>query len=1196
MLKPYSISSKFLLIAFYSIICAAGFSQKVFERKYKTGEVQSILSNSSQKNISQSLSGPFIIPVVFHIISSDPTAITDQQIKDAVQDLNDAFAHGGPYASGSPGANTGITFCLARIDPDGGISSGITRTQSVLTDFDQDIEDDKLKKLVSWNTSQYCNIWLVDSVRNEYYTNFGCGNWARKFNRPYASFLPGGNYLDGIVATGFSSPLAALMGSYLGLLPTFVYGSCANNNCDTDGDGICDTPPASGPATTCTGFQNSCSTDTISGLKTDMPDLISNFMSFTAQGYCTRSFTEGQATKMRNTLAGARSSLLAQNKCDPPCSENITASFTRDNWLPVPGDQIHFTASATGGSNYQWSVDGVVAGSNSATFTQSFSQKGFHKVSLKVYNSNPGCFASYSDSVFVSCGVLARFTPDKRTIASKDQIMIDSIFFTNRSVNATSYQWWVSNNTGMDPQVISTGFNLSQIFHSPGTYSLWLVASNGSCIDTTEKFNFNVFDPTADGTVSFQDVVCYENTKVKVSISVCNNGYVSVPAGTPVTFYDDDPASGKANKINPVYNLPTEVPGKCCISYSTILDIGRPGLNQLYAVFNDNGSTNPVVLPNTSLPEINFKNNTGFVNNFQFRAKVNPPTATLEPGDTLQLSGSGGPGVVSSYLWSSSQGLSCTDCANPVFIAGKIDVTKKMIATTNYGCIDSAISEIKVPIADDYKIQIDSIECIKNDSALIAFTICNDFKRGVVPDGLKVSFYYGDPSTDSAHLLQPVYTVISDNQGKCLSFRGNFANVQPGSIFAVVNDNSLQAPVHLPADSLYLEKDYSNNTSSFQYQPGQIILQPADTTIHVNQSFVITIKSTIFDPASTIWDPGPGYTLSCVDCISPLVTATNNGTVTMHTNNQYGCRLAGTTQIHIIPPDFTGKILETHCYTNDSLLVKFLLCANNGFDSLAGGIPVSFYDGNWGGQSKLLEPGFSTSQTTSGNCDSFSTTIKAPKSGNLTMVVNDKGLDNSSSPEKEFDETDYSNNSSTVAIVPFSATILPSDTTVGRFMPVTLHFEVSGGELSTFNWTPAEFLSCTNCAETVVTPPHSIQYELEVQNEYSCTAKAHAQINTFSGGRVNIPNAFTPNGDGRNDVFYIIGSQDIKIVKEFSVYNRWGQAVYRASNFPANDPGFGWNGLVNGRPASAQAYVYLAIIEFTDGTQQIFKGSVVLIL
>ena len=75
------------------------------------------------------------VPVVFHVISKNPAAITDLQIVNAVNDLNQAFSHTGIYAAG-PGANTGISFCLAQVDPIGGITNGITRTISDLGDMD----------------------------------------------------------------------------------------------------------------------------------------------------------------------------------------------------------------------------------------------------------------------------------------------------------------------------------------------------------------------------------------------------------------------------------------------------------------------------------------------------------------------------------------------------------------------------------------------------------------------------------------------------------------------------------------------------------------------------------------------------------------------------------------------------------------------------------------------------------------------------------------------------------------------------------------------------------------------------------------------------------------------------------------------------------------------------------------------------
>ena len=90
-------------------------------------------------------------------------------------------------------------------------------------------------------------------------------------------------------------------------------------------------------------------------------------------------------------------------------------------------------------------------------------------------------------------------------------------------------------------------------------------------------------------------------------------------------------------------------------------------------------------------------------------------------------------------------------------------------------------------------------------------------------------------------------------------------------------------------------------------------------------------------------------------------------------------------------------------------------------------------------------------------------------------------------------------------------------------------------------------------------------------------------------------NKHVTKGDGLNDIFYILGSKDIRLVKEFAIYNRYGGKVFAKSNFPANDPAYGWNGNINGTHGDLGTYVYFAIILFNDGSQQEYKGTVILI-
>jgi gliding motility-associated-like protein len=1132
------------------------------------------------------------IPVVFHIISQNPGAITDAQIINAVADLNDAFAHTGIYGSG-PGANTGISFCLAQIDPNGGNTNGITRTVSVLGDFDVDIEDGRMKNLVYWDPKAYCNIWLVDGLQSEIYPMYRCGAWTRMKESGYATTLYGSGYKDGIVATSFGTQLAHEMGHYLSLLHTFTIGNCTNNNCNTDGDGVCDTPPTAVFGGSCASPQNSCSSDTISGFAVDVADLNANFMSYST---CTNMFTDGQGKKMRDLLAGPRNSLLAVDKCNKLCSENILAGFTRDNWFPSTGSTINFTSTSTGGSTYQWTVDGVVAGGNSPNLVYSFPVNGKFAVTLKVYNGDPACYATYTDYIIVSCGVMARFYPDKRIIASKAPFLLDSILFTNRSVNATSWQWLMSNNKGMAEQVVSTSFHLNYVFDSSGTYAVRLIASNGPCADTTEYFNFNVEDPVIDGTVGLTSVECFQQTKIKLSVYVCNSGYATIPSGVPISFYDADPRTGFANKLDTTFILPDSILGQCCGKlYNIILDIKRIGLNTLYAVFNDNGNSIPWKLPNTLIQEKNFDNNIGSVTGFKFKVSIVPPSATMEPGDTLALIGQGTPGSIATYDWSTAQYISCTTCASPVFIAEEnSEATKKLIAVSTNACIDSAFTVIKVPPADDFTVTIDAIECSKNDSLRATFTICNQFKRGTIPKGLKLSFYNADPASPSAQLMNPVFTVPIDVLNKCATYTHVFKGVGAQKIFAVVNDKG-GVPLVLPNDTVSLEKDYTNNTTSFSYLPETVVLSPVDTTVIRMQPVTMKITSAIYNPASVTWLPDAPYTLSCVNCLAPVVQAKDSAMVKMQMLNPYGCLIRGEAKIKIIPPDMTIEIKDTRCYSNDRTLVKFRICMNNGYDSIFKGIPVSFYDGDpSAGNPQLLGNDFRTKRDYLVNCDTFSAVINTPANGIVYAAINDKG-GGGAFPDKVSAETDYSNNLSNYFTQPFTVNLLPADTTIYRSASVQLRATYQGGVMSSAGWSPSTWLSCTNCLDPVAKPPFTQQYIISVTNEYACIAKDTALIKTYTDGKVNIPNAFTPNGDGKNDIFYVLGSLDIKQVREFAIYDRYGQKVFSANNVPANNPVYGWNGIVNGKSGGSGTYVYYITIDFADNSSQSLKGTITLI-
>jgi gliding motility-associated-like protein len=268
---------------------------------------------------------------------------------------------------------------------------------------------------------------------------------------------------------------------------------------------------------------------------------------------------------------------------------------------------------------------------------------------------------------------------------------------------------------------------------------------------------------------------------------------------------------------------------------------------------------------------------------------------------------------------------------------------------------------------------------------------------------------------------------------------------------------------------------------------------------------------------------------------------------------------------------------------------------NNNYDSVYANIPVSFYDGNPANGARLLQPVFYTPQLQQGQCYTYTTKISAPLTNQIHAVVNDKGSGRTTTPAKIYNETNYTNNSAQATYTPFRVNINPSDTFIQRLTSILLTPQAQGGTLSKFLWKPAQFLSCTSCATPLVTPQYTTRYELLAQNENFCTDTAIALVRTHIEKSVFVPDAFTPNKDQLNDRLYVLAGPDATIVKDFGIFNRWGQRIFLMQNVAPNNPAFGWNGKINGQDAATGTYVYFVTMAFADGSQQTFKGTVVLI-
>ena len=89
----------------------------------------------------------------------------------------------------------------------------------------------------------------------------------------------------------------------------------------------------------------------------------------------------------------------------------------------------------------------------------------------------------------------------------------------------------------------------------------------------------------------------------------------------------------------------------------------------------------------------------------------------------------------------------------------------------------------------------------------------------------------------------------------------------------------------------------------------------------------------------------------------------------------------------------------------------------------------------------------------------------------------------------------------------------------------------------------------------------------------------------------NSPTGFSPNGDGLNDVYHLVGLKYRNLV-DFRIYNRWGQQVFYTANFKD-----GWDGTFNGVPQDVGTYFYTVIVSRPggDGENVVYKGELTLI-
>ena len=150
------------------------------------------------------------------------------------------------------------------------------------------------------------------------------------------------------------------------------------------------------------------------------------------------------------------------------------------------------------------------------------------------------------------------------------------------------------------------------------------------------------------------------------------------------------------------------------------------------------------------------------------------------------------------------------------------------------------------------------------------------------------------------------------------------------------------------------------------------------------------------------------------------------------------------------------------------------------------------------------------------------------------------------------------------------------------------NFPVAG-----YQFSPEGLIECmADCDVVSFVPPQTLHLRAVAQSTEGCVASDSVLITVIQKRDVYVPSAFSPNGDGVNDVFTVFSEESrVAGVARMEVFDRWGGLVYSGSGLPINDLSVGWDG----EDAPAGVYVYVVEVTFLDGFSQRFSGSVSLI-
>lgn len=819
---------------------------------------------------------------------------------------------------------------------------------------------------------------------------------------------------------------------------------------------------------------------------------------------------------------------------------------------------------------------------------------------------------------------------------------------TSKTVTSTALRTWQWDFGDGQSVTNTTGGSVTHQYSNPGTYSVRLTVTDASGCTTTTSRTANARGPKAafnasglfvpnvplNTTVTFyNNTVSWYSSSVNYSWDYGDgntstnyqgaNKYTS-PGTNTVTLIATDPSIPCADTARQVINVKDFnaaftftttflTSSSSCPPVMVRINNLSVGFTRLKWDFGDGTVSEGVYYPSHTYNKPGTYKITlytygynGLTGTYKDSVVVKAPTVQLAADplqgcSSLNVSLQASAENASAYTWDFGDGtVSATQSSPASYNYSKPGVYyPKLIVRDEAGCRTS--SELTDPVVvDDLRVAIKGVPSLMCDSVLIPFTseVTSiaadrlqkaltykwDFGTGNPADTanvknapfrytrpgtytvrLKVTSPYGcvKETTETVTVLQKAKGTITGDEQACeggsVQFTGTSlvsGNLQWKWVFGNGATASSQA---VPAQLYTTPGTYNvqlviNNGGCYDTAIHTLAVHPKPViTLNPRQALVCegsALQLSASGGSTYAWTPATGLDnpAAANPTASPLVTTTYKVSVT----TQYGCSRTDSVALRVAPRIDVKATADTY------------ICQGEGVQLAATGAASYRWIDNTTG---LSNP-------------AIANPVATPAASTLYKVVG-------------YDAYNCFTDTVTIQVDvrPRPTVNAGPDVEVPGGTPYQLQ-ATGSADITDWLWSPADFLSCSNCPSPLASPRMQTTYVVEAKNAFGCATKDSVVVKLqCAPSNVHIPDGFTPNRDGKNDVFYIMGS-GVNIIRHLRIYNRWGEIVFERHDFGIHDRSAGWDGRYKGVPVPLGTYVYTTEMECSSGEVITRKGTV----